>query len=589
MKKLLSAFILVFVLYSVGYGQNPISKEYLKGTKGKPTFISQAVGAYCPDYEAKQVWRALSKTVANWTLETDTNIIYRYFPKVVNGKDGKDGRDGQSIVGPQGPQGPVGPQGPPGPAGGGGSGTSRIITSHLIEEAGAIVIGGSNSTKTVQEAGYSSANYPGYNISNSDQFDWANLQYAMYLEWQTGKKYQTYGTFRGIPKMVDLGANNYYLDFDGTFAFFYTSNNNAFAVFGRPTPANMTEANLQIQAMYDIENINIFAQSNQIGLQPQPTYTSTFKGINVTGAKTGMWLQFNLNAEVKSCMLTNCTNGLLFDMLDPAKTSGATNANSQSNHSSAHHIRVYGNGEIAFGSIASSGTSFIDCIVEGFKYKYPYYVDGKNSTVVKNWKGETIHYEGINGVGNCGSGEAMFKIRLLGGTVVINDIFAQYAGCVVDAAGTAAAVVVHIEKSNWVVTPSDGKLFYNGGTTQWHFDWNTIGDIMNPNTISSRFAGTPVNQCGGWACGNNKWQIDGMGVTGVTAGAARGAAGQEGKYTVTLKFDMAKFMNFHPYLRSKIMEENLGLGNHVYKVETLEVANEIVAANPDFIGTIEVN
>lgn len=588
MKKLKLIAITLFTLYSVVcFGQN--TRDEYFNIVGKPTFTAPTLKAYSVDYVNKQVWRSTSKTTPQWVLETDQNIINMY----LGGRDGKDGKDGQSIVGPQGPVGPVGPAGKDGvcpscPPTSGGSGTSRIITSHLIEEAGTIVIAGTNSTKTVAEAGYSSANYPGYSISNSDQFDWANLQYAMYLEWQTGKKYQTYGTFRGIPKMVDMGTTNYYLDFDGTFAFFYTSNNNAFAVFGRPTPTNMTEANLQIQATYDIENLNIFAQSNQIGLQPQPTYTSRFTGINVTGAKTGIWLQFNLNATVTSCMLTNCTNGLLFDMLDASKTSGATNANSQSNHSSAHHIRVYGNGEIGFGSIASSGTSFIDCIVEGFKYKYPYFVDGKNSTVVKNWKGEVIHYEGINGVGNCGSGEAMFKIRLLGGTVVINDIFAQYAGCVVDAAGTAAAVVVHIEKSNWVVTPSDGKLFYNGGTTQWHFDWNTIGDMMNPSTISSRFAGTPVNQCGGWACGNNKWQMDGMGVTGVVSGAAREAAPQEGKYTVTLKIDESKFIKFHPYLRNRIIDEG-GYGTHTYKVETIEIANEIIASNPDFIGKIEVN
>lgn len=565
MKKLLAVAILFFSLCSTGYSQ--VAGRTFKGCykigMAKPVGFKNYSDILADTCGGTYYYHSGVKWIED--------IAYKNICKGIPGNPGKDGRDG------------VCPNCPPTS---GGSGTSRIITSHLIEEAGTIVIGGTNSTKTVQEAGYSSANYPGYSISNSDQFDWANLQYAMYLEWQTGKKYQTYGTFKGIPKMVDMGVNNYYLDFDGTFANFYTSNNNAFAVFGRPTPTNMGDANLMIQAMYDIENINIYAQSNQIGLQPGPTYTSTYKGINVTGAKTGIWLQFNLNATVTSSMLTNCTNGLLFDMLDPAKTSGATNANSQSNHSSAHHVRIYGNGEIGFGSIASSGTSFEDCIVEGFKYKYPYFVDGKNSTVVKNANYKTNHYEGINGLGLCGSGEAMFKIRLLGGTVTINDIFAQYAGCVIDAAGTAAAVVIHLEKTNWVVTPSDGKLFYNGGTTQWHFDWNTVGDIMNPNTISSRFAGASVNQCGGWACGNNKWQMDGLGVTGVVSGAARMAEETEPPITVTLEFDMAKFMNLHPYLRSQIVKEG-GLGKHIYKVETLEIANEIIAANPDFIGTIE--
>ena len=284
-------------------------------------------------------------------------------------------------------------------------------------------------------------------------------------------------------------------------------------------------------------------------------------------------------------MLTNCTNGVLLDMLDPAKTSGSTNANSQSNHSSGHNNRCYGNGEIGFGSIASSGTAWVDCIVEGFKYKYPYLVDGKNSTVVKNAKFENLHYEGVLGVGLCGSGEAMFKVRLLAGTITVNDVFAQYAGCAIDAQGTAAAVVVHLEKTNWLVTPSDGKLFYNAGNTVWHFGWNTVGDIMNPATISSRFAGTPVNSCGGWACGTNKWWIEGLGVVNGGGGstASREAPEPDPKYTVTLTMNKAKFMAFNPYLRSQLMSES---GSHVYHVETLELANEIIAANPDFIGVI---
>lgn len=501
------------------------------------------------------------------------------------------GSDGAGSTGPKGDKGDKGDTGAPGicpncPPSGGGSSTTRIITSNLIEEFGTIVIGGVNSTKTVAEAGYSSANYPGYAISNSDQFDWANLQYAMYLESQSGKEVKSYGIFRGIPKMVDFGASNYYLVFSGVFAHFYTSNNNAFAVFGRTTPANMTDANLMIQAQYDISNLNIHAQSNQIGFQPGPTYTSKFSTINVWGAKTGVWLQFNLNCSVDHSMLTDCTNGILFDTLDPTKTSGATNANSQSNHSTGFHNRCYGIGDVAFGSIASSGNVWEDCIVEGGKYKVAYLVDGKLSTVVKNAKFINLHYEGVYGTGLCGSGEAMFKIRGLAGTITINDLYAQYAGCAIDAQGPGAAVTIHIEKFNWIVTPSDGKLFYNGGTTVWHFDWNTVGDIMNPQTISSRFAGTPVNSCGGWACGTNKWWIDGLGVVngGGGATAAKEAEAPEPKYTVTLKMNKAKFMNFHPYLQSKLIAD---AGEHVYKVETLELANEIIAANPDFIGTIK--
>ncbi len=367
-----------------------------------------------------------------------------------------------------------------------------FITPHLINDIGEIVISGTNSAITVAIAGVDPAVYAGITVQSTDLYDWANLQYAMYLEQQTGKPLSTNGTFK-VNKMIDLGKYNNRLVWKGNFAAIETIGENTFPVIGRPMPADNRDANVMIAAMYQIENLDIKCASKQIGLEPGPTYGSRYTGINVTNALTAIHLQFNLDAYVGSCFATGCINGFIFDI---GNWPDATNTNSQSNGSYCTNSRCYfgKNGEVGFGIYGSGGVTIESCIVEGAKCKRGVDIDGLANTTTKRNYVYNFHWETVQGTGKAGSGEAAVYVRMGGGVVEIVNMKNDYPSIMIDAASQGGWLTVELRNvSYWKAMP-DGKIFNNANQSRGGVTWKIRNFEKPAAEIMASFAGNPVKQ-----------------------------------------------------------------------------------------------
>lgn len=415
----------------------------------------------------------------------------------IQGQTGAQGLQGiQGQQGPIGATGPMGPQGPPG-SGGGSTPGRTFITPYLLNDFGEIVIGGHNSTQTVAQAGVNPSVYVGMIILSTDLYDWANLQYAMYLEQQSGKPVSTFGTFRGINKMIDLGKYNTRLKWNGNFAVLQTTGGAAFSVLGRPMPNDNSDANQMIAAKYDIENLDIKCVIGQIGIEPGPTYGSTFKGIIVSNATTAIHLRFNLDFYMLSCFATGCINGFLFDSGNWTNPSGAL---AQSNGSYCINSRCYmpENGNVGFGIYGSGGVTIESCIVEGAKAKRGVDINSFGNAVTKRNYVYNFHWETVRGTLPAGQGEAAIFIRMGGGVVEIKNIKGDYPSTMIDAATNGGWLTIDLQNMVWWKTPQDGKYWVNGPSTNsppsggvtWKFRnvEKSISDIVNG------FAGNAVTQ-----------------------------------------------------------------------------------------------
>jgi len=500
MKKLL-LFLFLLPLFITA---QPVRDEYFT-IKGKPTIAASNTNAKSVDFVNKKVWH-YTKLTNVWTEVTDTNIVKMYLG------------GGGGSVGPIGPQGPVGPQGIQGvpgvcptcpPSGGGGASTpgTTVHNPYLIETLAEIQVGGTGSNQTIGTYTYS-----GITVTSADLLDWANLQYAMYLAKTKKKSVISVGNFN-TAKSVELYKDLYNLNWDGGLqTTIRTQNNNTFAVIGRSKPVDNNEANVMISnSTYVMRGIIIKAQSNQIGLELISTYSSLLEQIRVFDAYTAIHLRFALNTQVTLADAGTCYNGFIADI---GNWTGASNSNSQSNHSTFYQCHIYSGsttgGNVGFGVYACSGVVIDECIVEGGKYKRCIDSDFKMSSVVKDITIRNTHFETVYGNSGAASGEAYIFLRGVG-TAHISGIFSQYPGCLINASGSPAQLIVIITGVEWMVTPPDGKLIYNAGNVMYSFQYNNAEQFSNPNTIASFFTGTAIAKCNGFACGLNKYEIKGFG------------------------------------------------------------------------------
>lgn len=369
-----------------------------------------------------------------------------------------------------------------------------FVTPHLLNDFGTIVVGGAGSTMTVAQAGVNPTAYAGITVTASDLYDWANLQYAMYLEQQTGKAVQLFGNFRGVNKGVDMGKYNVALDLDGTFAVITTTGGGTFSVLYRPKPTDNSDANKMIIAKYHIQNLYINCASTQNGLEPGPTYGSTFERIYVSGAKYAFLLQFNLQTTIQFSQATNCLYGFIYDY---GKWTNAGLSGAQSNMSRCISNRCYYGagfiGEVAFGVYSSGSVRFDDCIAEGNKVKRGIEVDGKGNTTSKDVIISNFHFETMQGTGDAGSGEACVYIRLGGGTVTIDNLRTHYAAVMIDAGTQGGWMTVDVSNISWWV-PRNGKMFNNAASASGGTTWKFRNIEKSDSEIMSGFAGKAVSQ-----------------------------------------------------------------------------------------------
>lgn len=585
---------------------------------GRPTFRGSQKGDLAIDFVNETVWEyyTTSYGVSNpdrWKPVDDPRIVNMYFPKGGSGQ-GQDGQDGQDATIEIGtittttvpstspakvtitdtdsspskarfnfafelPKGEKGDKGDPGTSSGGG-GTSLpgyiVYNNNLIETLTEIQVSGTGSNTTVSQSGNT---YNGIAVNGSDLMDWANLQYALYLGNQKRKPIKSAGWFH-TNRMVDLGKYSYFIDWKGARnTMIVTQNGNFKNVIGRDLPTDMNDANIMIQANYQIDGLIIYGQPNQVGIFPGPNYHANYTNITGWNLDYVLWPQFNLNGTAFKVDGGNCNHVVIFDKL---YITGATNSNSQSNSCKAiqcHAGGAYqgGKGAVALGAYASSGIEFDGCIVEGGAYKYSVECDYLQSPNVKDFTSSITHIETVWG-NEGGSTEAFYRVNLTG-VAKLSGTYSQYQGVLVQAGGVGQCQVI-MDRIVWDI-PKNGKSFYNNGNASFKFvdcGWQTPYKWDMATTLS-RFSGVAVNPSyDGANYGPNTVYIEGL----KPASGARVA--EETPFvkpvTLTMTMKQEEFNKLHPLLKG------VNYGTQTFQCDSVEEAQAFADANPDWDYTI---
>jgi len=488
-----------------------------------------------------------------------------------------------------------GVQGVPGTSSGSGSVANRtFITPNILNDFGSIQVGGINTTATVAQMGINPAVYVGITVVGTDLYDWANLQYSIYLEKSTGKPVEWYGSFK-VNKSIMLNDFDSYLSLDGNFCYLNVSTAFTTPVIATRTPTDNGDANIMVLRTFDIKNININATPGQVAFQPGPSYSSEFNKIRVNNARVGIKLQFSLNSKAILCDANTCDTAFMASIGDWLN---ASNSNSQSNNHlwdqcHAYHGTPNGFARVGFGNYASSGIFHKSCILEGSSFRKGIDHDFKMSTVVKTGGAYNTHIEGVYGNRGCASGDANYFIRMVG-TYTISNSYSQYSGCMINASGSPGELLLNVEETPWVVVPPDGKLLVNAGGVFWQFKDNGAQEIRQPQNLNSKFYigtvpggnGTAcvMNPC--FQCGTSVWSVQGWGGTsGIYSfnsfTSARTAAPTGYKLELTMKPDALASINRISRLTSSRLNEYAS-GTHTWYFDTEAEAVTFANANPDF-------
>lgn len=515
--------------------------------EGVPTTSSTAVfpgiqgGVTYYDRIGKKTYK-YSGALGRWS---EDNTI---FPSAVPGPQGPAGPAGpQGIQGQSGPVGPQGPKGDPGvcpncPPSGGGSFPFLIVTGTGVDD-----------TQAVQNA-INTASTTGKAIYFFDAIVTGNVVYPLT------------GTFT----------------LEGENCKSWTAKPGTTSLMTSSGITDNTQANIATNRKFTIKNFLFKGATSMKCIDVGPSYMSNISRNKFDGFGTGVHNRFALSCVIDQ----NEFYCLVGDIADMGNWTGATNSNSQSNNNYRYfnRYRIMTGSTIGSASYAASGCRYVGNIFEWDKAKKTIEFDFKMSTVVKDLYIAGCHFEMVNGNAGAASGEAYIFIRSVG-TVDIDGVFSQYPGCFINASGEPAQLQLNISHINWLVTPQDGKLFYNAGGTRWNFVDNTTDVINNPATLSSKFAGTAVTECMGTGCGNNKWTLKNFDYTTSNrwSVSARMEAEPVKPVELTLVIKASAFAAMHPQLQP------LAQGVHKWYFNTEAEAQIFAAANPDFNATIVRN
>jgi hypothetical protein len=381
-------------------------------------------------------------------------------PQGVKGDKGDVGATGpQGIQGIQGPIGPQGPQGEPG-TGTGGSAAAIVVVPNGVD-------------------------------------DTTNLQNAINQSKLNGKPIELYGTYR-ISNGLNVDKDHKYLVIKGNMALIRSINTNAFTFIKRVNPTDNSDAlNNMVDSMWLIDGIRMQGAQNQKGIEPGPSYGSSFTNLYFNSMQTGLHLRFCLAANVFNTYYINCINGLIIDI---GNWPNANNFNSQSNHTTVNKARVFApsNGNVGIGVYACSGVTIENSILEGFRLVNGIDFDGLGSTVVKDFTIRNTHFECSQGASN-----AFIKFRILGGTMTIDKCFGQYATLFMDASSSSGLGFVRVENVPWWVPNASGKYFRTSNIAL-DFKYNEAFRGIN----ASMWDGTAPGLCmpyGSVGCGYHRY------------------------------------------------------------------------------------
>lgn len=474
---------------------------------GSPDFDPKTGGASAMNVDTKQVFRGLDKW--NWGVETDPQVIARITaagngepgpqgPKGDTGEKGEKGDTGNmGLMGPKGDKGDKGDQGEQGPMGPPGTSSGGYSSSLSPDSYGA-----AHANRTFAQMGMTQSQvdgaYPGLGAKVTDQIDWAALQFCIQQAGIQSKSVTLYGNYY-INKTIDIPKDMYHLTIKGNFASIIAIDNSFPTFIKRGNPIDNGEANVMVNARYNIKDLLLSGHPNQIGIDLGPSYGSRYTDIIGDSLDTLIRLRFALRTVVDGCFSTNCLNPFICANGD---WSGASTANSQSNHTTFVNCRVYmpASGEKAFQILACSGVRIQDCIIEGHRVTIGVDFDGLNSTVVKDFTLQNTHFECVNG-----ATDVFIRFRINGGVGTIDKVFGQHASKFLDASSNSGSGHLTVSNVPWWVTKA-GKAFSTDNLSL-HFEHC---DAFRSGTSAldlSMWDTTPPQEWGGLNSGYHKYTV----------------------------------------------------------------------------------
>lgn len=342
---------------------------------------------------------------------------------------------------------------------------------------------------------------------NTDGYDQAALMYSFKLAGTlTRHVINLEPKYFYINRTIELPAVFEYLVVNGNFAFIQSTNSTAYALISRPQPANLADAQIQLNAKMAWYNINISATGSvQTCFQPGPSTSSQFYSVNTFNGLYGMVLEFTLDSKLVECENKNSVNGFYLKNDD---CTGCDNANSNSNMTTIENCRAYqeGAGNIALRLDAIGGAYVKHFTCEGSHYEYGIYVDGQNSTTTRGiyidncwWECVTPSTDDVN--------EAFIYVNdMAAGVVHVTRTKGQYAKIMVHAGNpTGLLTVIVSETQSWA--PVGAFWFFNEGTCSWKINYNYQFDSGNsaivPGTFSTNGGGIVPSEA---TYGNNTFQ-----------------------------------------------------------------------------------
>jgi hypothetical protein len=242
-------------------------------------------------------------------------------------------------------------------------------------------------------------------------------------------------------------------------------------------PIDQNEAlNVMQSWAFILENGSLRGKGNGITgtlLDLGATYNSVVRKLRLENATRGIYFRFCLMGRVEHVTTLNIGEESVY--LDKGNWTGATNSNSQSNHTKIESCRVYniGNNFAAYRVQASSGVEIANSISEGLAPQHHVYFNSENSPVVKDFKIKVFHIESS-------STTAGIYVRIAGGFADINSVFSQYVNNLFVAESSSGSVNMIIRNVPWLPV---GTKFRGIGNTKWVFtDIYDGGNLFNAAT-----------------------------------------------------------------------------------------------------------
>lgn len=264
-----------------------------------------------------------------------------------------------------------------------------------------------------------------------------------------------------LPQTAPSGVRKWCMYLNGN-GLYDISANGLSKLIARPVPDQSTALARMITVAFIMRD-GFLAGRSGTGtlLELTATYGSIIEGVDVMGGQNGIDLKFCLMARVSNS-LSNNIRGESY-IANMGNWSGASNSNSQSNHSRFEQCRVFANtGALSgFSAYASSGIVREQCIVEGGNPQYGVLVDGKGSTVVKDGLDHLTHVETAPTI-------AAFHIALPDGYHIIDGLYSQLGCTLVSGLSQAGYPKILIKNVPWLMNTHKFKTGSNA--VIWGFD-----------------------------------------------------------------------------------------------------------------------